>query len=130
MQTTKYISVGRRKEAIARVQLFAGSGNITVNKRTFDNYFPREIDRIIIQEPLKITNALGKFDIFTRISGGGPSGQVGALALGIARALASMDETMQAQLRKAGLLRRDPRMKERKKYGQKGARKKFQWTKR
>ena len=130
MQITKYVSVGRRKEAIARVQLFAGAGQITVNDRPFDNYFPREIDRIVIQEPLKLTKALTKFDVFARIRGGGPTGQVGALTLGIARALSAMDESMHTQLRKAGLLRRDSRMKERKKYGQKGARKRFQWTKR
>jgi len=130
MQVTKFIAVGRRKESVARVHLFAGTGTITVNDRPFDKYFPRETNRILIIEPLKLTNTLDKFDVFARIKGGGSSGQTGALRLGIARALASMDESLQAQLRKEGLLRRDPRMKERKKYGQKGARKRFQWTKR
>ena len=130
MQAKKYMATGRRKEAIARVYLFAGTGKITVNGRFFNKYFTRETDRIAIIKPFKITNTLDKFDVFARIKGGGSSGQTGALTLGISRALSSMDESMQVELRKEGLLRRDPRMKERKKYGQKGARKRFQWTKR
>jgi len=130
MEAKKYIATGRRKEAIARVHLFAGTGKMTVNDRPFNKYFPRETDRIAIIKPFKITNTLDKFDVFARVSGGGLSGQTGALTLGISRVLSSMDESMHDQLRKEGLLRRDPRMKERKKYGQKGARKRFQWTKR
>ena len=130
MPATKYIAVGRRKEAIARVHLFAGTGKITVNERPLDKYFNRETDRISVLMPLVATKKKDELDVFARIRGGGISGQVGALSLGIARALILMDESLHVILSKEELLRRDPRMKERKKYGQKGARKKFQWTKR
>jgi small subunit ribosomal protein S9 len=124
------IKVGRRKEARARTRIFSGSGKITVNKRSFEQYFNRETDRIIVKQPLKLTNTLNKYDIYANIKGGGLTGQAGALQLGIARALVEVDPTLREPLRKSGFLTRDPRMKERKKYGQKGARKRFQWTKR
>ncbi|MDP3702775.1 MAG: 30S ribosomal protein S9 [Candidatus Omnitrophota bacterium] len=121
---------GRRREAVARVRLIPGTGTILVNRRTFDDYFPREALRLAIKEPLLITHQLGKYDVFANADGGGLSGQAGAIRLGIARALVALDRTHRTSLRGAGLLTRDPRMKERKKYGQKGARKRFQWTKR
>jgi len=130
VELVKYSAVGRRKESVARVTLTPGAGLIKINGRSFDNYFSRETDRLIIKQLLELTNTLNKFDIFARVNGGGLSGQAGALRLGIARAIAMADETAKPTLRKEQLLRRDPRMKERKKYGQKGARKRFQWTKR
>ncbi len=129
-ETTKFISLGRRKEAIARVQLFAGNGDISVNGHHYEKYFIRETDRIIIKQPLRLTNTLNKYNIFSNITGGGLTGQAGALQLGIARALVAAEPQLKDLLRKNGFLTRDPRMKERKKYGQKGARKRFQWTKR
>lgn len=130
VEVAKTKSVGRRKEAIARVNLFPGKGNIKVNGKEFAKYFPRETDRLLIMQPLATTNNMDKFDIFANISGGGISGQAGALRLGISRALVAVDPDTHTALRKEGFLRRDPRMKERKKFGQKGARKRFQWTKR
>ncbi|MDD3983457.1 MAG: 30S ribosomal protein S9 [Candidatus Omnitrophota bacterium] len=127
---TKFISVGRRKEAIARVQLLPGSGAITVNKRPFDNYFLRETDRILAKQPLVVLGVSTKYDIVANIRGGGLTGQAGALRHGISRALVQSDPDTKELLRRQGFLTRDPRMKERKKAGQKGARKRFQWTKR
>jgi len=129
-QITKHTAVGRRKEAVARVALLPGKGNILVNKQPYEKYFIRETDRIIIKQPLQITNNLDKYDIIANITGGGLTGQAGALRLGIARALILSEPELKDPLRKHGFLTRDPRMKERKKYGQKGARKRFQWTKR
>jgi len=129
-EITKYTAVGRRKEAIARVTLLPGKGNILVNEQPYEKYFIRETDRIIIKQPLQITNNLDKYDIIADIIGGGLAGQAGALKLGIARALILSQPELKDPLRKHGFLTRDPRMKERKKYGQKGARKRFQWTKR
>jgi small subunit ribosomal protein S9 len=129
-ETIKYTTVGRRKEAIARVRLMPGKGNITVNGELSDKYFIRETDRIIIKQPLALTNNAAKFDIIANIKGGGLTGQAGALRHGISRALILADPVCKDLLRKQGYLTRDPRMKERKKYGQKGARKRFQWTKR
>ncbi len=126
----KYGATGRRKSSVARVNLTPGSGKISVNKRPFEEYFYRETDRLNIVEPLKITNTLNKFDISAKITGGGSSGQAGAFRLGLARALVQVDEENKTPLKKAACLRRDPRMKERQKPGQKGARKKFQWVKR
>ena len=123
-------ATGRRKEAIARVRLMPGSGRILVNKRPYDEYFPREAWRVAVRQALFVTHQLGKHDVLASVEGGGTSGQAGAVRLGIARALVRLDETHRSTLRAAGLLTRDPRMKERKKYGQKGARKRFQWTKR
>jgi small subunit ribosomal protein S9 len=122
--------VGRRKNAIARVKLIDGSGKITVNKREFENYFPLEIQRDEIMKPFKVTDTLGRYDVMIRVNGGGPVGQAGAVTLGIARSLVALDEDDRSALRKAGLLTRDPRMVERKKYGQKKARKRFQFSKR
>ncbi len=129
-QTIKSTTVGRRKEAIARVRLAPGKGDIMVNGRSFDKYFIRETDRIIAKQPLAATETLTKYDIIANLRGGGLTGQAGALRHGIARALISEDPTLRELLRKQGFLTRDPRMKERKKFGQKGARKRFQWTKR
>jgi small subunit ribosomal protein S9 len=127
---TPYAAIGRRKESVARVKLVSGKGTIVVNGRPYEKYFLRETDRIIVKQPLVATNTLSKFDIFTQIRGGGLTGQAGALRHGISRALALADPDSKDLLRKQGYLTRDPRMKERKKYGQKGARKRFQWTKR
>ena len=129
-QIVKYTAVGRRKESIARVELFLGKGGIMVNKRPYEKYFLRETDRIIAKQPLYLTNTVNKYDIIANIRGGGLTGQAGALRHGISRALVQVELQAKDLLRKHGFLTRDPRMKERKKYGQKGARKRFQWTKR
>ncbi|MCX5706551.1 MAG: 30S ribosomal protein S9 [Candidatus Omnitrophica bacterium] len=126
----RYAAVGRRKESVARVQLIPGKGDILVNKRPFEKYFLRETDRIIVKQPLDVTNNVAKYNVVANIGGGGLTGQAGALRLGISRALISADPALKDLLRKQGYLTRDPRTKERKKYGQKGARKRFQWTKR
>ena len=125
-----YVTVGRRKESVARVRMSPGSGKVKVNKRDFDEYFPRETHRIVVLKPLDITSTMDKFDISATLSGGGISGQAGALRHGISRALLKVDESLRIPLKKAGFLTRDPRAKERKKYGQKRARKKFQFSKR
>ena len=126
----KFYGTGRRKTSIARVWIRPGSGRISVNARAFEDYFPRETLRMIITQPLQVTNTLGQFDVIATVGGGGPSGQAGAVRHGIARALARFDEKFRLPLKKAGLLTRDPRMRERKKYGQPGARQKFQYSKR
>ena len=128
--STKYIALGRRKESTARVRMEPGTGEIVINGRPFEKYFLRETDRIIAKQPLAITESGAKFNIAARLNGGGLTGQAGALRLGIARALLIADSNFKDIFRKNGYLTRDPRMKERKKYGQKGARKRFQWTKR
>ena len=120
----------RRKEAGARGRLIRGVGAIMVNHRTYDNYFPRDALRLENHAPLLLTRQLGKYDVIANVHGGGMTGQAGAMKMGIARALAGLDPAHRTALRAAGLLTRDDRMKERKKYGQKGARKRFQWTKR
>ena len=125
-----FLGTGRRKESTARVILKAGNGQFVVNKRTIDDYFPRETLRGILREPLEATQTAAKYDIFVNVAGGGVASQAGAVRLGIARALLKADSTYRSVLRGKGLLTRDPRMKERKKYGQKGARSHFQWTKR
>ena len=130
VELTKYVALGRRKESTARVRMEPGNGEIVVNGRAFEKYFIRETDRIIVLQPLALTESMGKFNIAARLAGGGLTGQAGALRLGIARALLTADENFKNILRKNGYLTRDPRMKERKKYGLKGARKRFQWTKR
>ena len=127
---TVYTATGRRKEAIARVRLLSGKGNIVVNRRPLEGYFVRETDRLKIKQPLQATNSLNKFDCFANLKGGGASGQAEALRHGISRALVSIDPAFKTILKKGSFLTRDSRMKERKKYGQKGARKRFQWTKR
>lgn len=129
-ETVKYRAVGRRKESVARVELMPGNGVFKVNKRPYEKYFLRETDRIIVKQPLDVTNNVNKYDVVANIRGGGPTGQAGALRLGISRALLTIDPAFKDILRKQGYLTRDPRAKERKKYGQKGARKRFQWTKR
>lgn len=123
-------ATGRRKESVARVRLLPGQGNIVVNHRSIDDYFPREGLRLAIRSPFLVTRLQGKYDVFVNVQGGGLTGQAGAIRMGIARALASIEEAHRVSLRQAGMLTRDPRMKERKKYGLKGARKRFQWTKR
>lgn len=125
-----WTAVGRRKESVARVWLKPGKGNITVNRRPHDKYFLRETDRIIAKQSLFATDNAVKFDVVANITGGGLTGQAGALRLGISRALLLADSGKKDLLRKQGFLTRDSRVKERKKYGQKGARKRFQWTKR
>jgi small subunit ribosomal protein S9 len=129
-QTNIYRATGRRKEAVANVSLRLGEGLILVNKQQLQEYFLRETDRIIVKQPLVAANCLDKYNIVADIKGGGYSGQAGALRLAVARALGLVNEDIRKILRKNGFLTRDPRMKERKKYGQKGARKRFQWTKR
>jgi small subunit ribosomal protein S9 len=127
---TKYRAIGRRKEAVARVILVPGKGNIVVNGLSFEKYFPRETDKIIVKQPLRLTNTVNKYDVISNIRGGGITGQAGALRHAISRSLLAAEPELKDSLRKGGFLTRDPRMKERKKYGQKGARKRFQWTKR
>jgi small subunit ribosomal protein S9 len=130
MAEIQYYGTGRRKTSTARVYLRPGKGNIVVNKRKFDDYFPNEALRMIIRQPLRLTDTVGKFDILVNVSGGGTSGQAGAVRHGITRALLEYNADLRATLKKAGLITRDPRRKERKKYGQKGARKRFQFSKR
>ncbi len=129
-QITQYLGTGRRKKAIARVFLRPGSGQITVNGRAFENYFPTEAGRTPVRQPLLETENLEKFDVLILANGGGINGQAGAIRLGIARALVEFNAELRLPLKKAGFLTRDPRKHERKKYGQKGARKRFQFSKR
>ena len=130
MAATQFYATGRRKEATARVFLRPGSGTITINRRTFDNYFPTEALRVQVQVPLVLTEVAGQFDVLATVSGGGVAGQAGALRLGIARALCAFNAELRPRLKKDGLLTRDARAKERKKYGMAGARKRFQFSKR
>ena len=124
------ITVGRRKTAIARVKLVEGSGKITINNKELDAYFPIGVLKEEVLKPFEITSTLGRYDVRVRVQGGGPTGQAGAIKLGIARSLAILDEDLRQNLRNAGLLTRDPRMVERQKHGQKKARKRFQFSKR
>jgi len=126
----EFLGTGRRKTAVARVRLRTGSGKIVVNGRAFETYFPLEALRVHATQPLTVTESTSKFDIAVNVSGGGPSGQAGAVRHGIARALLKVDANLRPSLKAEGLLTRDPRMKERKKYGQPGARKRFQYSKR
>ncbi len=126
----RFYATGRRKTSVARVWIRPGSGRIVVNRRAFEDYFPRETLRMIIAQPLEVTSTVGQFDIFVTVGGGGPTGQAGAVRHGLSRALVRFDEKFRLPLKKAGLLTRDPRMRERKKYGQPGARQKFQYSKR
>ena len=123
-------ATGRRKRAVARILLSSGEGKITVNGRTLEDYFPTQMLRVYVHQPLASTESLKKFTIRVNVAGGGIAGQAEAVRHGIARALIKVDEALRLTLKTAGYLRRDPRMKERKKYGQKGARRRFQWTKR
>jgi len=129
-KTNSYYAVGRRKRSIARVWIEPGQKEILVNNRKFENYFPREIQRMIIQQPFESTKTTDQFGIKAFVKGGGLSGQAGAVRLGISRALLQFDQNFRSTLRKSGFLTRDPREKERKKYGKKGARRSFQFTKR
>ena len=125
-----FYGTGRRKKSVARVRLYPGTGVITINGRDVDEYFGLETLKLIINQPLDVTENIGKFDIVANVNGGGISGQAGAIRHGIARALLTVDETYRGALKAAGLLTRDPRMKERKKYGLKGARRAPQFSKR
>jgi small subunit ribosomal protein S9 len=126
----EHLGTGRRKCAVARVRMAPGSGKIVINGRPLENYFPVETHRVVATRPLTVTDSAAKFDIRCNVSGGGPSGQAGAVRLGIARALLDVDIALRPVLKADGLLTRDPRKRERKKYGQPGARKRFQYSKR
>lgn len=128
--TVQYNTIGRRKTSTARVYMRPGTGKITVNHRDFETYFPLEWQRKTILEPFKVTQTEGQFDLVVNVQGGGLTGQAGAIRLGIARALVAYNEELRKPLRKAGMLTRDPRMVERKKYGQPKARKQYQFSKR
>ena len=121
---------GRRKSAVARVRIRPGSGKITVNKRDVDNFFPNEQHRNAVRAPLTATDTLARWDVFVNVNGGGLTGQAGAIMMGLARAVIKAAPELEAAMRDSGMLTRDSRMKERKKYGQKGARKRFQFSKR
>ncbi len=127
---TYFYGTGRRKSAVARVFMRYGTGQFVVNKRPLDEYFHRETLKMIIGQPLELTGLLGKFDFYVTVKGGGMSGQAGALRHGVTRALLDYSSDLRPVLKKAGFIRRDPRIKERKKYGQKGARARFQFSKR
>jgi len=126
----QYYGTGRRKTSTARVYLRPGEGNFQVNRKAFESYFPNETLRMIIRQPLQMTETAGKFDVLVNVAGGGPAGQAGAIRHGITRALIEYNSDLRPTLKQAGLITRDPRIKERKKYGQKGARKRFQFSKR
>jgi len=130
MAEDKFYATGKRKTAIARVWMRPGSGQIVINKRPLDEYLVQESDRTLVMEPFKITDMLDKFDLYVNVKGGGVSGQAGAIRHGISRVLVAMDPQLRELLKKAGFLTRDSRMKERKKYGQPGARARFQYSKR
>ncbi len=130
MSSVQHHAAGKRKNAIARVWLLPGQGEISINRRTLDEYFPREAWRIQVQKPLQVTGLMGQYNVQVTVRGGGLTGQAGAVRHGIARALLTVDPELKGRLRKEGLLTRDSRVKERKKYGQKGARRRFQYSKR
>ena len=129
-EKTEYLATGRRKNSTARVRIMPGAGKITVNKRPFENYFPRESNRLVIMQPLELVKLQSALDVYINVNGGGLSGQAGAVKHGIARALNVMDPALRPALKKAGFLTRDSRMRERKKYGRKRARRRFQYSKR
>jgi len=129
-ETIQNYGTGRRKSATARVFLRPGTGEIIVNKRKFEEYFQNETHRMVIRQPLHLTDSVNKFDLLVNVTGGGPAGQAGAVRHGITRALMEMNPEFRTRLKKAGFVTRDPRAKERKKYGQKGARARFQFSKR
>ena len=130
MTSQQYQAVGRRKESVARVYLRPGTGIVSVNGRKFEDYFPNDVLKMVIRQPLALTETAEKFDIVASVDGGGVAGQAGAIRHGIARALCLFNVELRPTLKKAGLLVRDSRMKERKKYGQRGARARFQFSKR
>lgn len=130
MAELQFYGTGRRKNAIARVRLVPGEGRVVINGRPLEEYFGQKILELMVRQPLEITNTLGRYDVLARVEGGGTTGQAGAIRLGIARALLHVDSELRTVLKKAGLLTRDPRMKERRKYGLKKARKAPQFSKR
>ena len=130
MAEIQYYGTGRRKTSTARVYLRPGAGDVKVNRKPFEQYFPNQALRMVIRQPLQLTETANKFDIIVNVSGGGPAGQAGAIRHGITRALMEFNADLRPTLKQAGLVTRDPRIKERKKYGQKGARKRFQFSKR
>jgi small subunit ribosomal protein S9 len=125
-----YQATGKRKNAVARVRLVPGTGQIVINERPVQNYFSREADRMLVHQPFEATSMVGQYDVHVNVQGGGKSGQAGAVRHGIAKALLAVNSSLREHLRKGGLLTRDPRVKERKKYGQRGARRRFQYSKR
>ena len=127
---SRYYATGKRKNSIARVWMMPGSGKITINDRPIDQYFGRDVLKMIIRQPFEVTGTQDKFDVLVNVLGGGNSGQAGAIRHGISKALLAVDAESRGKLRREGLLTRDPRAKERKKYGQKGARARFQFSKR
>jgi small subunit ribosomal protein S9 len=129
-EKVQYMATGRRKNSIARVRIAPGEGKIVINGRPFEAYFPRESNRLVIMQPLETANMVAKLNVFGNCNGGGLSGQAGAMKLGIARAIIKMDASLRGVLKKAGFLTRDSRERERKKYGRKRARRRFQFTKR
>ena len=129
MAEIQYYGTGRRKTSTARVYLRAGGGGFLINRKAFDTYFPNETLRMIIRQPLQLTETVSKFDVLINVRGGGPAGQAGAIRHGMTRALLEYNADLRPALKQAGLITRDPRIKERKKYGQKGARKRFQFSK-
>ena len=130
MADIQYYGTGRRKTSTARVYLRPGAGDVRINRKTFEDYFPNQALRMAIRQPLQLTETANKFDIIINVAGGGPAGQAGAIRHGITRALMEFNADLRPTLKHAGLVTRDPRIKERKKYGQKGARKRFQFSKR
>ncbi|HAD04056.1 MAG: 30S ribosomal protein S9 [Desulfuromonadales bacterium GWD2_61_12] len=130
MAEQKIYATGKRKTSIARVWLKPGSGKIVVNQRPLDEFFGRETSKMVVHQPLELTDNVGKFDIFVNVTGGGPSGQAGAIKHGITKALLDTDPALRAVLKKAGFITRDSRVKERKKYGKAAARRSFQFSKR
>ncbi len=127
---SRYYATGKRKNSIARVWMMPGSGKVTINEKPMEQYFGRDVLKMIIRQPFEVTGTLDKFDVLVSVSGGGNSGQAGAIRHGISKALLAVDPESRSKLRKEELLTRDPRAKERKKYGQKGARARFQFSKR
>lgn len=130
MVEQKFYATGKKKTSVARVWIKPGNGNIVVNKRSIDEYFGRETSKMVIRQPLELTSNVGKYDIFVNVSGGGPSGQAGAIKHGITKALLEADVALRGVLKKAGFITRDSRIKERKKYGKAAARRSFQFSKR
>ena len=129
-ETSQNYGTGRRKSATARVFIKPGTGEIIINKRKLEDYFDNEVHRMVIRQPLQLTDTAGKFDILVNVDGGGKAGQAGAVRHGVTRALVEFNPEFRTRLKRAGFVTRDPRAKERKKYGQKGARKRFQFSKR
>ncbi len=130
MSETRYYATGKRKRSVARCWLMPGDGKITVNKKPLETYFTREADHMVVRQPLALTETVAQYDVLVTVDGGGVSGQAGAVRHGIARALQTMNPEFRGVLKRAGFLTRDPRKKERKKYGQRGARARFQYSKR